>query len=152
MSTTLHVLGVPSTRRNVLIGSSAAIGAIAGCQRFDPGSSPEIGLRLDNYTDTEQHLKLELRREDRDESGGGAVLATEYAVPAPEGDDSAGTVRERNLVPERRYLVRVSLKNGRFERFHAHYYPDESTSREIDIGIYRDETTQNLFVDFRSLS
>ena len=57
-----------------------------------------------------------------------------------------------DVVPERRYLVRVLLKNGRFETFHAHYYPAESTTKAIEFGIYRDETTANLFVDFRGLS
>jgi hypothetical protein len=67
-------------------------------------------------------------------------------------DESAGTIRETDVVPERPYLVRVLLKNGRFERFHAHYYPVESNTEAIEFGIYRVETTANLFVDFRSLS
>ncbi|WP_157746024.1 hypothetical protein [Halorubrum trapanicum] len=144
---------MPSTRRSILIGSSVAIGAIAGCQSVNLGDPREIDLTLRNYTDKEQPLRLELLREDKTELGEASVLDTEYTVPAPgEGDDSAGTIRETDVVPERRYIVRVLLKNGRHEQFHSHYYPDGSTDDEIDISIYRDETTENLFVDFRAIS
>jgi hypothetical protein len=144
---------MPSTRRKILIGSSVAIGAIAGCQSVNLGESRKIGLTLRNYTDKEQPLQIELLREDKNEMSEASVLDTEYTVPAPGGsNESAGTIRETDLVPERRYIVRVLLKNGRNEQFHSHYYPDGSTGDEIDISIYRDETTQNLFVDFRALS
>jgi len=143
---------MPSTRRKILIGSSVAIGAIAGCQGVNLGESPQIGLILRNYTDKEQPLRLKLLHEDKSELDEASVLKTNYTVPAPGEGDSAGTIRETDVVPERRYIIRVLLKNGRFERFHSHYYPDGSTNDDIVIRIYRDETTENLFVDFRSVS
>lgn len=143
---------MPPTRRSLLLGSGVAIGTIAGCQSLGIGQSSKIGLTLRNYTDTEQPLRLELLREDKTEAAAATVLDTEYNVPAPRGDNgSAGTIRETDVVPSRRYLVQVLLKNGRYDRFHAHYYPNSSTGRGIDISIYRDETTRNLFVDFGAL-
>lgn len=96
-------------------------------------------------------MQLELMRTDKPTSEGAMALNKEYRVPAPEDGSSAGTIRGTDIAPERKYLVRVLLKNGRFERFHAHYYPDESETGIIDISIYRDEATKNLFVDFRVL-
>lgn len=149
---TIHFLDMVCSRRSFLIGSCATIASLSGCQTRGSGQRPQIGLTLRNYTDQAQPLQLSLLREDKTTSGEATVLSKEYTVPAPETDGaSAGTLRKTDIVPERRYLVRVLLKNGNFERYHAHYYPAGSTAETIDIGIYRDETTEKLFVDFRSL-
>lgn len=122
--------------------------------RLQRGADP--ANRIDTpqlYRERDQPLQLELLREDRSTATEATVLDAEYTVPAPEADgDSAGTIRETDVAPERQYLVRVLLNRGRFERFHSHYYPDSSTEEMIDIGIYRDEATEHYFVDFRSLS
>ncbi|WP_049906365.1 hypothetical protein [Halorubrum tebenquichense] len=144
---------MPSRRRSLLIAGCSAITALSGCQGLGQGQRPRIDLEIRNYTDEPQPLKLELLREDEPTRSEALVLDREYTVPASDGsDDSAGTTRTSDVVPERRYLVRVLLKNGRFETFHAHYYPAESNTKAIDFGIYRDETTENPFVDFRGLS
>ena len=141
------------SRRSFLIAGTVALTALSGCQRNGQGDPPQISLILRNYTDIPQPLKLELLREDQRTHSEASVLNQDYTVPAPEDtDESAGTIRDPDVVPERPYLVRVLLKNGRFERFHAHYYPAKSTTGAIEFGIYRDKTTENLFVDFRSLS
>ncbi|WP_265108231.1 hypothetical protein [Halosolutus halophilus] len=144
---------MPRSRRSFLIAGSVALTALSGCQSIGQGEQSQISLTLRNYTDNPQPLKLELLREDERTHSEATVLNRDYTVPAPEDtDDSAGAIHESDVVPERQYLVRVLLKNGRFERFHAHYYPAESNTEAIEFGIYRDETTANLFVDFRSLS
>lgn len=141
------------SRRSILIAGSSVLAVLSGCQRIGLGQRSQIDLTLRNYTDQPQPLKLELLREDKKTHSEAAVFNREYTVPAPEtADESAGTIRNPDIVPERQYLVRVLLKNRRFERFHAHYYPAESTTEAIEFGIYRDETTAELFVDFRGLS
>jgi hypothetical protein len=125
--------------------------ALSGCQRLGQQARPRIDLVLRNYTDSAQPLRLSLLREDGSRRQEALVLTEDYTVPAPGNDGPAGTVRETDAVPERTYLVRVLLKNGRFERFHAHYRPGGSTAGGIEIRVYRDETTSNLFVDFRSI-
>jgi hypothetical protein len=127
------------------------VAALSGCQRLGRQDRPRIGLVVRNYTDSAQPLGLSFLREDRDSHQNALVFREDYTVPAPGSDRPAGTIRRTDVVPERRYLVRVLLKNGRFERFHAHYRPDESTAEPLEIRIYRDETTADLYVDFRSL-
>lgn len=147
------ILGICPGHAGPCYWSSAAVLSLAGCQGRIFGDPADLGLTLRNYTDTAQPLQLELLREDKNQSAEATALRKEYTVPAPEpGGDSAGTIRKSGIVPKRQYLVRVVLQNGRFERFHAHYYPDESTAEAIDVSIYRDESTDTLFVDFRTLS
>ena len=144
---------MPSDRRSFLIAGCSALAALSGCQGLSQGQRPQIDLETRNYTDEPQPLKLELLRQDKPTRSDALVLNKDYTVPAPDDSDTpAGTTRMSDIAPERRYLVRVLLKNGRFETFHAHYYPAESTTKAIEFGIYRDETTANLFVDFRGLS
>ena len=139
-------------RRSFLLGSSMVMTALAGCQTLAFGERTQIDLQLANYTDREQRLKLSLLPEDGDGSDKPTVDSKEYTVPAPESpSDAAGGIRKNDIAPERRYLVRVELRNGRFETFHTHYHPNGSTDEEIFIRIYRDETTENLFVDFRGV-
>ena len=140
-------------RRSFLIAGCSALTALSGCQSLGQGQRPQIDLEIRNYTDEPQPLKLELLREDEPTRSEALELYRDYTVPAPEDSETpAGTVRRQDVAPERQYLVRVLLKNGRFERRHAHYYPDGSTTEPIEFRIYRDETTANLFLDFRGLS
>lgn len=139
-------------RRAFLLGSSMAITAFAGCQALDSEEQSQLDLELANYTNQDQRLKLSLLPEDGNGSEEPVLDGKVYTVPAPESDnDTAGTLRETDIAPERRYLVRVQLRNGRLKRFHTHYHPSGSTDEEIFIGIRRDDTSESLFVDFRSV-
>ena len=140
------------SRRSLVLGSSAALAALAGCRGLGLGNRPQLGLTLRNYTDTGQPLQLTLLGATDDTHEGAVVLEEEFTVPAPEGGDAAGTIRRSDVVPARRYLVRVLLRNGPFDRFHAHYYPEDSTPAAIDLAIRRTEPAGKLSVDFRGLS
>lgn len=139
-------------RRTFLAGSGAAAATLAGCQGVLPGDRPRMDVAFANYTDTVQPLNLEVLREDRSEYHDALVLDRTFEVPPPEGEESAGTLRQADAVPRRKYLFRVLLRNGRFESFQYQYYPGETMSdpesAEIIIRIYRDEGTGNLYVRF----
>jgi hypothetical protein len=139
-------------RRAFLFGSSAVMTAFAGCQTLSSGEQSQLDLALANYTTQEQQLRITILPEGGNGSEEPVMDDREYTVPAPESDsDAAGTVRESDIAPESRYLVRVQLRNGRFERFHTHYRPSVSSDEEIFIGIRRDDSSEYLFVDFRSV-
>lgn len=141
------------SRRTFLMGISLAITTLSGCQRLASGEQSHIDLDIANYTDRAQPLKLTLLREDETGSDDPVVLDKQYTVPPPANDSkSAGTIRKSDVAPKKRYLVRVLLKYGGFERSHAHYYPSESPENRIDLMIRRDDTTDDLFVDYRSLA
>ena len=128
------------------------ITAFSGCQTLGLGERSKIDLQLANYTERDQRLKLSLIPEGGDGSDEPAIDSKEYTAPAPESpSDAAGGIRKNNIATERRYLVHVEPRNGRFEAFHTHYNPAATTDDEIFIRIYRDEKTENLFVDFRGI-
>lgn len=140
------------SRRAVVLGSGAAFTAFSGCQTLVSDQQPRLDLSVSNYTDRDQPFNLTLLRESDSGSGDPVALDSSYMVPAPDADgETAGTLREPDLVPRRRYLVRVQLKYGGFDRMHAHFYPDESSEDVIDFRIRRDDKTEELFVDFRFL-
>jgi hypothetical protein len=47
----------------------------------------------------------------------------------------------------RRYLFRVNLREVRASEFTYHYYPGETTGNSMNIRVYRDEDTDELYVD-----
>lgn len=141
------------TRRSFLIGSSITITAVAGCQKLAFEDQSQIDLAIANYTERIQPLKLTLLRGDESGAEDPVELDKEYTVPAPESDsESAGSIFKTDVAPKRPYLVRVQLKYGGLERSHAHYYPSESPEDRIGLMIRRDEKTDELFVDYRSLA
>ena len=141
------------SRRAVLLGGGgAAMTALAGCQTLDSGGRPQIDLELSNYTARAQRVKVSLLPEGGNGPAEPVLDNREYTVPASESDDdAAGAVRVTDVASERRYLVRVQLRRGRLTRFHAHYRPAASSDSVISIGIRRDEASDDLFVDVRSV-
>lgn len=139
-------------RRSFLIGSSIIAASAAGCADPVNGNRPKIDLELFNYTADEQPLIVEVLRVDTDEYSEARVLNQEFSVPPPREGESAGVLRESDVVPRRRYLLRVLPKYGRGEWYTHHFYPGESTSdpdsERFDIRIYRDEETEALYVRF----
>lgn len=143
---------VPRTRRSILRWSLAGITPLGGCQALIHEERPRLDIKVGNYTERAQPVKLTLLRENENDSEGPVVLSREYTVPAPEtSSESAGTIHKIDVVPRRRYLVRVQLKYGGFERSHANFYPSHSDEDVIDIRIRRDERTGDLFIDYRFL-
>lgn len=135
------------------MGSSVAITAFAGCQTLTSEDQSQIDLAIANYTDQIQPLKLKLLRVDESGAEDPVVLNKEYTVPAPESDsETVGKIIKTDVAPKRQYLVRVQLKYGRLQRSHGHYYPSESPEDRISLMIRRDEKTDELFVDYRSLA
>lgn len=143
---------MPLRRRTFLLGSGGAVASLAGCADVFSASTPMVDLDLANYTAETQPLKLELLRTDRDDHGGALAFAREFELPPPSEDESAGVVREPDVVQRRRYLVRVLPKFGRGQWHHHHFYPGEDAtdpdSEEIFVALYRDEETENLYFRF----
>lgn len=139
---------MPLQRRTFLIGSSAALVPLAGCLDGVLTNRSNVDLNLFNYTDEEQPLKIELLPDGSDANGGSLEFEREFNLPPPPEGDSAGVVREADIAPQRRYVVRVLLKFGRGEWDHHHHYPRPTGPSDIDIRVYRDEETGALYTRF----
>jgi len=139
-------------RRSLLIGSVAIAASLSGCSDLFSRRSPTIDLAVANYTGDRQPLEVELLDANADRYGDALVFDREFEVPPPGDGETAGVVREHDVVPRRRYLVRVLLKFGDGQWRHHHFYPGEETtdpeSEEIVVGVYRDEDTDDLSVRF----
>lgn len=137
-----------SRRRSLLAGTSALMVPLAGCLTDFFGNRPDLGLTLRNYTSDPQPLQVEILRDDGSDINEARVLRREFEVPPPTGDETAGAVRNDDIVPHGRYLVRVRLKFGGGEWDHHHFVPGRSGPAEIDIRVYRDEVTGELYTRF----
>lgn len=140
-------------RRSFLISGCTVVASLSGCLEtmFTDGS--KVNLSIFNYTSETQPLLIEILQENSDEYSDALVFDREFKVPPPQGDESAGVVRESNIVSRRRYLVRVLPKYGRDQWRHYHFYPGESStdadSESLNIRIYRDEQSDELYTRFQ---
>jgi len=136
---------MPSTRRSYLAGAGLLASGLAGCADVLSGGE-SVDLVLSNYTAETQPVKVELLEEAGETHGGALVLGRDFEIPAPSGDETAGTVRAADVAPRDRYLVRVLPKwsDGRWR--HHHYYPDAADA--IGVRLHRDGATGGLLVRF----
>jgi hypothetical protein len=145
-------MGMSLYRRTLLGGGSAVVASLSGCLDVFDGSEPTVDLKLLNYTTRTQPLIVEILREDRDEHGDATAYVREFETPPPSEGESAGVVRETDIVERRRYLLRVLLKHGSGEWHHHHFYPGEATtepdSEELTVRVYRAEGTDELYTRF----
>lgn len=138
---------MPPNRRSLLVGTGVALSSLSGCLDALSPDPRMADLHLYNYTDTPQALKLEILDGDRTD---GLVFARDFEVPPPQGETPAGRIRRPDVVRSRQYVVRVLLKNGRGQWRHHHFFPDSGTDdgSVVDVRVYRDRTTGELYVRF----
>ncbi|WP_119821242.1 hypothetical protein [Halalkaliarchaeum desulfuricum] len=138
-------------RRSLLVGGGAVLSALAGCTDLGSGGSHEMDLVFVNYTSEVRRLRIELLRHDGEEYRDALAYDEEVEIPS-EDEDSAGLVRKYDVVPRRRYLVRVLLWGGRGQWHHYHFFPGESTTEpeqeRLFIRVYRDDEADELYVRF----
>lgn len=141
------------TRREILVASGTVVTAgLSGCQTPLFSETASIDIELFNYTADPQQVQIQVLRTDRDEYGEAEVFSRNFEVPAPAEDESAGTVREENIVERRPYLLRARPKNGNGQWHHHHYYLSGSTTDEdsayFDVRLYREEATDIVYPRF----
>lgn len=137
-------------RRNLLTGSCALAVPLTGCLNGLTGKGEEVHLILRNYTSQPQLLQVELLKPEGNNETDAEVMRREFEVPPPAGDEPAGVTRKPDVAPHGRYLVRVLLKSGRGDWDHYHFVPSTSEAGQIDIGIYRDDASGDLYTRFLS--
>lgn len=134
-------------RRTVLTATGALAGSLTGCLNGITGESESVSLILRNYTSKPRVLQVEILERDESDNSEARVMRREFEVPPPGGDESAGVTRKPAVAPYGRYLVRVLLKFGRGEWDHHHFVPNTEAA-QIDIGIYRDGASGELYTRF----
>lgn len=109
--------------------------------------SDMVPLAFYNYTAETQPLKIDILPENEDTDSTNAVVNREFEIPPPQEGESAGVVRELDIVQRRRYVIRVLFRNGNGQWHHHHFYPDDSD--QLLVRIYREEETESLYARFR---
>ncbi len=146
------------TRRALLTGGTATTTVFAGCQLPILSGSEKIDLELINYAPDPQQISVSLLRPDKREFSEAEVFSRNFHVPPPEGDETAGVLREQNVTSRRQYLVRATPKFGVRRLYQYRYFPGENTTNPeesyIPLRIYpncyfRDcENTDDVYVSF----
>ncbi|SFK84173.1 hypothetical protein SAMN04487950_1380 [Halogranum rubrum] len=127
------------SRRDVLrLGSAAAATSLAGCASLPFVSRPKLTLTVLNHTEQAYRLTVDFYRTDRNERGEAHVFGREYDLAGGNGEESQTS--DENIVPSRRYLVRVAARtrDGGVTslRDHYHFYPDCDGTDEPSDRIY----------------
>lgn len=127
--------------------------SLSGCPGAPDANGSSVDLALYNYTAATQPLKLEALRADAETYADAVAFEGEFEVPPPGDGEPAGVVRQSDVVPRRRYLLRALLRNGRGEWDHHHFYPGESSTdpdaARFEVRVYRDEATGEPYTRFR---